>query len=110
MTRIQRSRARGWRLPDNAVCITRPGPWGNPFVVGVDGPAAECVRLYRMLLGGYVCWSAQAPVLEQRAARTHFFQHWRELVGRDLACWCRLSQPCHGDVLIEAVALMATSP
>lgn len=24
-----------------------------------------------------------------------------ELVGRDLACWCPLDQPCHADVLIE---------
>ncbi|MGH3741634.1 MAG: DUF4326 domain-containing protein [Micromonosporaceae bacterium] len=25
----------------------------------------------------------------------------RELVGRDLACWCRMDQECHADVLIE---------
>ena len=32
--RIRLSRARGWRLPENAVNVARPGPWGNPFVVG----------------------------------------------------------------------------
>ncbi len=25
----------------------------------------------------------------------------RDLAGRDLACWCPLSSPCHGDVLLE---------
>jgi len=25
----------------------------------------------------------------------------KELRGKDLACWCRLDQPCHGDVLLE---------
>lgn len=24
-----------------------------------------------------------------------------ELAGRDLCCWCALSQPCHADVLLE---------
>lgn len=24
-----------------------------------------------------------------------------ELAGADLACWCRLDQPCHADVLLE---------
>jgi hypothetical protein len=24
-----------------------------------------------------------------------------DLRGRDLACWCRLDQPCHADVLLE---------
>ena len=23
------------------------------------------------------------------------------LVGKDLACWCPLDQPCHADVLLE---------
>jgi hypothetical protein len=24
-----------------------------------------------------------------------------ELRGKDLACWCALDEPCHGDVLLE---------
>ncbi|MBI3962585.1 MAG: DUF4326 domain-containing protein [Deinococcus sp.] len=26
-----------------------------------------------------------------------------ELRGRDLACWCKISEPCHADVLLELV-------
>lgn len=29
--RIQRQRTKGWRMPPNTVCVTRPGKWGNPF-------------------------------------------------------------------------------
>ena len=31
--RIRRYRTRGWRLPVGAKCVTRPGPFGNPFKV-----------------------------------------------------------------------------
>lgn len=39
--RIQRKRAKGWRMPPNAKSVTRPGPFGNPFTG--DG-AAERFR------------------------------------------------------------------
>lgn len=29
--RIQRSRAKGWRMPEDAIYVGRPGKWGNPF-------------------------------------------------------------------------------
>ena len=25
----------------------------------------------------------------------------RELKGHNLACWCRIGSPCHGDVLLK---------
>ena len=31
-----------------------------------------------------------------------------ELRGRDLACWCPLDRPCHGDVLLELANGMTT--
>lgn len=30
------------------------------------------------------------------------------LRGKNLACWCRLDQPCHADVLLRLVALNPT--
>lgn len=39
--RIQRKRTKGWRMPANAVCVTRPGKWGNPF----DFRSADCCWL-----------------------------------------------------------------
>lgn len=32
--RVQRSRKKGSRLPENTVVVTRPSQYGNPFVIG----------------------------------------------------------------------------
>lgn len=34
--RIQRKRTKGFRLPPNTVCVTRPGPLGNPWLIVAD--------------------------------------------------------------------------
>jgi hypothetical protein len=33
--RIQRQRAKGWRMPEGAVYVGRPSRWGNPWPVGM---------------------------------------------------------------------------
>jgi Domain of unknown function (DUF4326) len=91
------------RMPDGAVYVGRqaPGlkrsPFANPFSVREHGPE-EAVRLYRDYLAAHPEFAA--------AARA-------ELAGRDLACWCRLSEPCHADILLCAVndqAMSAVKP
>lgn len=109
--RIQRSRKKGWRLPENAVYVGRPSQWGNPYRVGV--------RTAWQPPGGVV--SHIVPVRAQDAVeayRVHIDRLIRlytpfglrirsELGGRDLACWCPLVDengepvPCHADVLLE---------
>ncbi len=82
--------------------VSRPGPWGNPFKVGRDGTRADCVRLYRYLLEGFVTVSCPSPIADQIRARNHVTTHLEELCGKDLACWCRLDgEACHADVLLE---------
>jgi hypothetical protein len=96
--RIQLKRQKGWRKPPNTVVVARPTKWGNPYRIGSKltdywGPgqvlqvkdAAMAVELYEALI--------QA-------------RHWvgpdpDELRGKNLACWCPLSQPCHADVLLR---------
>jgi hypothetical protein len=99
--RIKLSRAKGWRMPENAVKVERSTKWGNPFVVGEDGTRAECVELYRCLLSGLTCLSSKATADRQRAARDYALDHIDQLRGHDLACWCPLNGPCHADVLLE---------
>ena len=82
--RVQLSRAKGWRMPENTVKVSRPGKFGNPFVVGEHGSADECVRLYRAWLTPWDISYAAA-----------------KLRGKNLACWCRLDEPCHADVLLD---------
>lgn len=92
--RIQRSRAKGWKMPQNAIYVGRPTLWGNRYKVGTWSnmlgrnveTIEEAIRLYRE-----VVWSAphmQAYIREQ-------------LRGKDLVCWCRLDAPCHADILLE---------
>lgn len=108
--RIQLRRARGWRLPDGAVVVGRPTPWGNPFVAGRDGTAADCVNAYTMLLAGYLHLTSSAPAAVQTAARRHVLDHIGELQGRDLACWCRPGTPCHADVLLRLARFWPRKP
>lgn len=100
--RIQRRRAKGWRMPEGVVYVGRGSKWGNPFVVGTHGTRTECLRLYDILARGYICISQSAEhVRQQRAAHRAMKNARTELRGKDLACWCPLDQPCHADVLIE---------
>src|SRR6185503_20547492 len=54
--RIQRSRAKGWKMPANAIYVGRPTVWGNPYVVGsqlMNGEtlaAEKAVELYEQHL------------------------------------------------------------
>ncbi|MEJ8281342.1 DUF4326 domain-containing protein [Pseudonocardia spirodelae] len=83
--RIRLRRTKGWRKPDGAVLVTRPGPWGNPFDVREMGrePAIAAHRR----------WLEERPDLVERARQ--------ELAGRDLCCWCAEDVACHADTLIE---------
>lgn len=99
--RLQRRRAKGWRMPQGAVYVGRPTKWGNPFLVGRDGTVADCLRLYRLLAGGFVCLTTKATPAEQDRARAAMESARRELRGKDLLCWCRPDRPCHADVLLE---------
>lgn len=129
--RVQRKRTAGWKMPPNTVYVGRPSRWGNPFdfrdsahcwsalAYGCKGDPAgrreASVRAHRTWLregaysvgnGLYMEWEGKdepialspdvAPgpppsIAEVRAA----------LQGKNLACFCRLDQPCHADVLLE---------
>ena len=88
--RIQRRRTRGWRKPKAAIIVTRPGPYGNPFVVGVDGTAAECVKAFSEMMDE---WMLADPY--------GFEEFIAPLRGHDLCCWCRIGEPCHADTLLR---------
>jgi hypothetical protein len=85
--RIQLRRTKGWRKPDGAVVIARPTKWGNPHRRGPE-VAVEAVERYR------------ADLLAGRL-RITVDDVQQELRGKDLACWCPPTRPCHGDVLLE---------
>lgn len=101
--RVQLRRTKGWRMPSRTVKVARPSQWGNPYRIGPDGTAAECVDKFR-------------GVCESEAILEHVYRNWltphgddywdmdtwlRPLRGMNLACWCPLDRPCHADVLLE---------
>lgn len=126
--RLQLSRRAGFDLQTlshatnslPAVKVTRPGKWGNPYRVWQDryadapnwhvsdGPChygpfatqaqatAESVRLYRkeVTIEGPQNYRLKRPV-------PTLSDIVKALRGRNLACWCKPSAPCHADVLLE---------
>lgn len=101
--RIRLSRAKGWRLPQGAVNVARPGPWGNPFAVGKFGDRAQCVSAFAVLARGFLdLGTPHVDVETQLALWRRLRRSIRSLAGCDLACWCALDGgPCHGDVLLH---------
>lgn len=97
--RIQRKRSKGWKKPANTFCVGRPGYFGNPFV-GINAAndyhrwlSGEMRRAEfdRKNTAPFVMFFDKANV-KREAVR---------LAGKNLACWCPLSDPCHADVLLE---------
>jgi hypothetical protein len=95
--RLQLSRRKGFNLQATsrtanglaAITVARPGRWGNPFRIGVDGSQAECVARFRDFAAHKM--KTDPEWLTELAAA---------LRGKNLACWCRPGTPCHADVLL----------
>lgn len=81
--RIQLSRKKGWKMPPNTIKVDRTTMWGNPFTVAEFGREGAIAK-YREMMESRACLKLR-----------------RDLRGKNLACWCRLDQPCHADVILE---------
>lgn len=89
------SRKAGWRMPPNTVKVSRPGRWGNPFLVGPERTQGEAVSAFRIWL---TTEGVTAGIPERKQ---WMLDHLHELRGKNLACWCKPGTPCHADVLID---------
>lgn len=109
--RIQLRRTKGWRKPADAVVVARPSKYGNPFKAG---QLLDIDEIARHADGGFVSDYVDVVPIDAAAAvalyRCHVLATFgadeirRDLAGRDLACWCPPSVPCHADVLLEIAA------
>ena len=106
--RIQRKRTKGWRMPENTVYVGRPSVWGNPFPEGWLGDRA--VPLYRDLMQGFFNGPGLRDLTDSQFQKVYravqpFMSinspNPKWLRGKNLACWCKESDPCHADVLLE---------
>ena len=124
--RIQRKRTKGWRMPPNTVKVDRSTRWGNPFMVWGENEYLYCDASHRRkILTPWVIFDHDQPVIlgvpaTPQMAVDHF-RRWltyefdaagvvrpclirsqlEKLRGKNLACWCDLSEACHADVLLE---------
>jgi hypothetical protein len=87
-------------MPPNTSKVDRTTRWGNPFRIGTDAVHPLTGRIVQVksaeiaveLFAHFLGTPAGAPITE--AAH-------QDLRGRNLACWCKEGQPCHGDVLLR---------
>lgn len=88
--RVQLSRAKGWRKPSGTVKVDRSTNFGNPYDRKNTGdvPNADLVFLFRKWIESQDGVNMRRLICEQ-------------LPGKNLACWCRVDEPCHADVLLE---------
>ena len=86
--RLQRSRQHKMVSPNGLpiVYVGRPTKWGNPYHIGVDGNRDQVLKKYREYL-------ETSPGLVNEAKI--------ELRGKNLACWCKPTEDCHADILLE---------
>lgn len=117
--RIQQRRTKGWRLPLNAKSVARPSKWGNRWrVVRADGtwdvlPPGDEPRLVRIHKADAIALAVQLhrewleSIVDREPGTLDVWPQGihglirTELRGRDLACWCPIGTPCHGDTLLE---------
>ena len=89
--RIQRKRTKGWRMPENTVYVGRGSQWGNPFYVGKPTVAK----------GTYWACSNNKEAVKKYTLHVLDALTLEPLRGKNLACWCNLSDECHADILLE---------
>lgn len=103
-------------MPPQCVKVARPTVFGNPFTVagaraagyGTHNPdgtratedeshrrlAEWCVSLFRE-------WLTTNKDSHDPKRRAELLSRLPELKGKSLACFCKLSDSCHADVLLE---------
>ncbi len=124
--RIQLKRMKGWKKPEGAVVVSRPTKWGNPFRVFGQDEYLFCDASHRRkIFTPWVVFDHDQDIRGNPATTAMAIEHfrrwvlgeiqagvvkpcpftlddiWRELRGKDLACWCKEGDPCHGSVLLE---------
>lgn len=103
-------------MPENAKYVGRPTKWGNPFRLTPDG-WIQCYSTNRKIFDPWIMWSSTCGFCPTDIVE--LYEQWilgkltdswlpkppslKELEGMDLACFCRLDQPCHVDVLLKLI-------
>ena len=114
--RVQRLRKKGFNLQKysmsinglECVVVSRPTKWGNPFKVGkMYIPTDEIIR-NPFNPNWETCKDIDQCLMLYKEYLDRELKYGRlkldELKGKNLACFCSLSNKCHVDVLLETVS------
>jgi hypothetical protein len=107
--RIQLRRTKGWCKPANAVVVSRPGRFGNPFTVEWAMRRPEIrndTEAQWLVVGCHADWLTNGEqsrwwTEDMRTLWEWQSSHLHELRGKDVACWCNLSDSCHADTYLR---------
>ena len=105
--RLQLSRRKGFKLtsPNGlpVVVVSRPSKWGNPFKVGgfAGHQRKRSVRLWRVGDKAAAVRWFKRMLRDGKTPPFNLADIRCELRGRNLACWCKLTEKCHADTLLE---------
>ena len=130
--RVQRKRTKGFKLPPNTKCVSRPSKFANPFFViddflaiksnikksavylpikvigdGRENKHNVLTECYRQLLNGER--SFYGINISQFVASNYIEIPTREEIKAELsqydylACFCSDKLPCHVDILLETI-------
>lgn len=117
--RVQRKRTKGYKLPKNTVCVSRPNKWGNPMKLVGDTIYIDA-GYRRKVLDKWVILCEMSDIDDMLDFYFHIIrgtqfndkdlQYWsdkfstydiEELRDKNLACWCPLSDRCHIDIILK---------
>lgn len=93
MDRVQRTRAKGSKLPPNTLCVTRGTLFGNGYkIIHNNAESRQTVvnRFRSHINNPLFGWKVKAFI--ERCEREGI-EH--------LACWCKPDEICHADVWLE---------
>jgi hypothetical protein len=76
-------------MPANTVKVDRSTRWGNPFRATKSMPVARTIEKFEE-------WLVNDPAGRELACKAQV-----ELKRKNLACWCPLDSPCHGEILLR---------
>lgn len=100
--RIQLSRKRGAKLPPGTVNAARPGRWGNPFNWKEYAESMSIEESKKCASGLYKDWLQSKIPLFEIERRRWILSHLHLIREAEyVACWCKATDSCHADILIE---------
>ncbi len=96
--RIQFRRQKGFKLPKDAVFVARPTRWGSPYKVVETEAEAKAAGDGKVMTRKKALKLYESGLKKKIKSDPEFIKPLR---GKDLACYCRLDQDCHADILLR---------